>query len=191
MQTKFSARPKGLSMSEIERLSGRSWGDLADLAFRCGWRGLPGEPIMVPLGTALNMLICLTAMSHGVEPGAMVKWLPGLRNEALLKLGEVIPNWWFDGPSDEKQRFLSMLYGSRDSVRPSLARLLGCCTSGAIRQLRFYSQSDVECLSNAQFELGHYSGRAPRFTIDAHELANRVQTICDAPLLIAKAAILA
>jgi hypothetical protein len=185
MSIKFVVQQKLLGLSDSQRLCDTWSRDIEALASRSGWRGLPTEPINVPVGTAINMLVWSIAMSHGVE--AIAEWLPGLRNEALLKLGEDTSNWSFDGASEAQQQFLPMLYGSRDAVRSQIAPLLGCCATVTTRQLRFHSQSDVECLSNSQFEQGH-SGRTPRFTIDAHALADKMRVTCGAPLFTAKAA---
>lgn len=174
-------RQKLLSLSECERLCGRGSREVGILASQIGWATIPGGPINVPLGTALNMLIVSNAMSYGVEAGAMAPWLPGLRTEALLKLGEEVSNWSFDDSCDMQKQFLPMLYGSRDSVRARIAGPLGCCVHDATRRFRFHSQMDVECLSNTQLEVESYD-RAPRFSIDAHDLADRVQAICATPL---------
>lgn len=127
-------------------------------------------------------------MNYGVELGSDISWLARLRNEALLKLGGVFSNWSVDGPITLEQQFFPMLYGTSDVVRPRLARLLGCYVDATARRVRYHSQADVECLSNTQVELGLYDDRTPRFTLDAHELAGRVQATCGTPLFTAKAA---
>lgn len=179
MDIKFVAQQKTLGLSECERLCSTWSRDVEALASRSGWSGLPGDRVNVPVGVAINMLVWSTALNHGVE--AMGPWLPGLRNEALLKLGEDDSSWSFNGTSEEKMQFFPILYGYRDAVRPRIAPMLNCCLNTTTRQLRFHSQSDVECLSNSQFEQGH-SGRTPRFTIDAHALAEKVRATCGTPL---------
>lgn len=181
METKFSARQKQLNLSQCERLCDRPSSDVEALARRSGWRGMPGDKIIVPVKYALNMLILSKAMNYGVEPSVMVPWLPGLRNEALLKLGEEISNWSFAGPADKQMEFFPMLYGSRESVRPKIARLLECQTNVTIQLLRFFSETNVECLSETHAEQVTCAG-IPRFCIDAHELSDRVQSTCGYPL---------
>ena len=139
----------------------------------------------VSVGTSLAMLVLSIGMNHAVEPQSMANHLPGLRNEALLKLGEDTSNWFFDGNHEAERQFWPMLYGVRDAVRPRIAPLLGSSPSVTTRELRFFSPSDVERLSHSQVELGH-SGRAPRFSIDAHDLAARVRGVCGSPLFTAK-----
>lgn len=141
----------------------------------------------VSVGTAVNMLVLSTAMNHNVEFQAMAAHLPGLRNEALLKLGEDTSNWSFDGTYEAGQKFWPMLWGDRATVQPRIAPLLGIFSAATTRQLRFFSPSDVECLSPAQFEQGA-SIRTPRFSIDAHVLATQVQRACGRPLFSANVA---
>ena len=129
------------------------------------------------------MLILSIAMNYGVELSAMVPWLPGLRTEALLKLGEEISNWSFHGPAETENEFWTLLYGSRESIRPRVGSLLRCSGDPTTRLLRYHSQVDVECLSETQMYQGQRD-RAPLFYVDAHELAGLVQTTCGAPLFI-------
>lgn len=184
METEYRAQQKSLSMSECERMCGMWSRDIEQLADRSGWRGLPGQPIKVEVGVALNMLIYSTGMAFGAEPQTLVSYLPGLRIEALLKLGENIDNWSFDGSSQGHHNFLPTLYGSPEVVRPRIARILGCAGNETIRQIRYHSQNDVECLSNEQFGLGDYS-RTPRFSIDAHVIAKKLRNACNGTLFIA------
>lgn len=186
MEPKFSARQNLLSTSDLERLCGRPSRDVIDLANLSGWPGLPGDRISVPVGTALNMLILSNARNEGVEACAMRPWLPGLRNEALLKTGEDASNWELDDQSGKEQQFWKLFWGTSDAIRPRVAPLLGCCQVTTIRRLRFHSQTDVECLSNQQVEANINDGRAPRFMIDAHDLAARVRAICSSRLFVAK-----
>jgi hypothetical protein len=185
MEIKFCAQQSSLGMSDCQTLCVKSSRDIEELASRSGWPGLPGQQVNVTVGTALNMLVLSTATSHSVEWQAMGPWLPGLRNEALLKLGEDFSNWTFDGTSEQHKAFWPTFYGSSDTVRPGIARLLGCDLKMTTRELHFFSQNDVECLSNSEFDLGYYL-RAPRFTIDAHALAARVRAACGGPLFTAK-----
>lgn len=181
----YTGQQTYLNLSQCERLCSRWSREVEVLANRSGWQGLPGERMKVTVATALNMMILSTAMSNGVELAAMVQYLPVLRNEALLKLGENISNWSFDGSIDDEHQFWPTLYGTSDAVRPRVARLLGCCLESTTLLLRYHSQSNVECLSNAQLGMAR-SDQAPKFIINAHDLAERIQAICASPLFIAK-----
>ena len=130
------------------------------------------------------MLILSISEQNGVEAGAMSPHLPGLRNEALLHLGETISNWTWSGPSATEQQFWDQLYGPASKVRPRIAPLLGCCVHTTTRKLRFHSPSDVERISSAQIYQAS-DGRTPRFVIDAHELASRVSAVRSGPLFVA------
>jgi hypothetical protein len=189
MELKFSAQQIRLSLSDSERLCGRGSSVVEELALRSGWHGLPGERLSIPVGTALNMLILSEGSNHGVELDSMATWLPGLRNEALLLLGENISNWSFEGPGDQEKQFLPHLYGSRETIRPAIARLLGSYLDTTTVRLLYHSQADVEFLSNWDM-VSRHTNRAPLFTIDAHKLADKVQATCRAPLFTAKAAVL-
>jgi hypothetical protein len=186
METKFSVQQRLLGISECERLCARSSREVEELAHLSGCGSRPGQSLSVSVGAALNMLVLSISKSSGVEAQAMTAWLPGLRNEALLNLGEDISNWSFHGSGDEEKAFWPTLYASRDAVRPHVARLLNCSTNGTIRQFYFYSQNDVVCYPNSRPDLGGHDG-PPRFVIDAHSLAEKVRANCGAPLFHAKA----
>lgn len=183
METRFKAQPKVLSLSECEQLTGRWSRDVEILARQAGWHssGLSGERIRLPLPNAINMLILSDAMKHSVEAGSMGRWLPGLRHETLLKLGADTSNWSYQGPSDKEQQFWPKLYGDPEAIRPGLAPLLGCDIHTLIRRLRVHSLSDVECLTNAELD-NQRRDRIPLLTIDAHELAARIEFTCGYPL---------
>lgn len=187
MNFHFVAQQSMLSLSVCEHLCATSSRDIEELATRGGWRGMPGERLNVPIGVVINMLVLSAGKSHGVEWQAMGAWLPALKNEALLKLGENASNWYFQDAGEAQRQFWPMLYGPPEAVRPRIAPLLGCCLGTTASHLRFHSQSDVELLSNSQFDHG-YSSRTPHFTIDAHALAGRVQATCSTPLFTAKVA---
>jgi hypothetical protein len=189
MQMKFVAQQRVLGLSECERLCGRRSTELEELASRAGWPGVPGtgSRISVPVGTALNMLVLSIAKRHGVETQAMAGSLPGLRDEALLELGADISNWSFHGPDEAEQQFWPMLYGSREAVRPRIAPLLGCYSHSRTRELRFFTPSDIERVTDDWSQQGR-SDRTPRFTIFAQSLAEEIQATCGSPLFTAKPA---
>lgn len=189
MEMKFVAHQRVLGLSECERLCGQRSIELEELASRAGWCGVPGagNRVSVAVGTALNMLVLSIAKRHGVELPAMAGSLPGLREAALLELGADIANWSFDGPYESEQQFWPILYGSRDVVRPRIAPLLGCYSNSTTRELRFFTPSDVERVTDDGFEQ-RTSNRTPRFTIVAHSLAQQIRATCGSPLFTAKSA---
>jgi len=130
------------------------------------------------------MLALTQANNSGVEYTAMRAWLPGLRNEALIKLGLEFDSWYFDGPRDLEQKFFARLCGDRDEAKTFVADLLGCCRHTAKRQLRFYSQADVDFLTEAEIDRG-LGSRDARFVIDAHRLADKIQENCGPRLFTA------
>ncbi len=184
MTIMYAARQKTLSLSECEGLCVRHSRDVELLVSRSGHRAMPGQALRVPVQNALNMLILSISEQFGVESGVMSPHLPGLRNEALLHLGENISNWTWSGPSANEQQFWDQLYGQASEVRPRIASLLRCCENTTTRKLRFHSPSDVERISPAQIWQAS-DGRTPHFVIDAHELASRVCAACSGPLFVA------
>ncbi len=56
-------------------------------------------------------------MDEGFEPGVINQWLPHLRNETLLTLGEDIYAWSCPSPLEAWNQFLPNLYGQRKDVR--------------------------------------------------------------------------
>jgi hypothetical protein len=188
MQMKFAARQRELGLSECERLCCRPSREIEELALRAGWSGMSGQRLSVSLGTALNMLVLSIAKHHGVELQAMAVSLPGLREAALLELGADISNWSFNGPHEAEQQFWPVLYGSGDTVRSRIAPLLGCYSvSSATRELRFFSPSDIERVTNDRSEQRR-SDRTPRFTIFARSLAQNIEATCGSPLFTAEPA---
>ena len=189
MEMKFIAQQRVLGLSECERLCGRRSIELEELASRAGWCGVPstGSPLSVSVGTALNMLVLSIAKRHGVETQDMAGSLPGLREAALLELGADISNWSFDGPYEAERQFWPILYGGREAVRPRIAPLLGCYSNSLTRELRFFSPSDVERLTDNWSEQRR-SERTPRFTIFAHSLAQQIQATCGSSLFTARPA---
>ena len=183
---KFVVRQEELGLSECERLCGRTSREIEELASRSGGRATPGTKVRVPLGTALNMLVLSIAASHSIEPQAMAAWLPGLRDEAVLELGQDTSNWAFEGTYEAEKQFWPILYGDRDTVRSRIASMLACYSGSPTRELWFFSPSDVECVSATSCGQRTRS-RSPRFIIDAHDLAARVKAVCGSPLFTAEA----
>jgi hypothetical protein len=188
MEFSFTAQYRMFGLSECQLLFCKGSREIENLASRGGWSGVPGQPLSVSLGTILNMMVLSIGRNQGVELQAMAPWLPGLRDEALLKLGENISNWMFDGPYEAERQFWPILYGSREVVRPRIAPLLKCYSHPSTNSLRFFSQSDIERISSCGSDRGA-SNRTPRFTISAHALADQVQTTFGYPLFTAKVAI--
>lgn len=177
MTMNYVVQQKTLGLSECERLCGTGSRNTEDLAFRSGLLTMPGGAMRASVSVGINMLVHAIGAAQGLEPHAVNSWLPGLRNEALLTLGQETDNWWFDGTAADSREFFASLYGRPEDIRPRIARLLQCCLATTTRQLRFHTGSDIEFLSPSQFELGN-DGRVPRFSIDAHDLAHRIQAVC-------------
>lgn len=185
MPTEYCAQHRHLSLSECERLCAKHSRDVEILASLSGLHALPTQSLSVPIGNAINMLVLSICSDAGVEPRSMSAYLPGLRNEALLHLGEDLYNWSWNGPDADRQTFFNQLYGQSDAVRAHIAPLLHCCRNTTTRRLLFYSQSDVKCLTNKQLWSAQ-DPRTPIFTIDAHDLAQRVRAVCSGALFTAK-----
>ncbi|GAA5056368.1 hypothetical protein GCM10023208_21020 [Erythrobacter westpacificensis] len=185
MPTEYCAQHRHLSLSECERLCTKHSRDVEILANLSGLCVLPNQSLSVPIGNAINMLVLSISRDAGAEPRSMSAYLPGLRNEALLHLGEEIDNWSWNGPDADRQTFFNRFYGQSDAVRAHIAPLLRCCRNTATRRLLFYSQSDVKCLTNDQIWSAQ-DRRTPIFTIDAHDLAQRVRAVCNGALFTAK-----
>lgn len=190
MDTRFSARQKQLSMSECEWLLHKSSREVGDLAFVSGVRVVPGERFSVSVAQALSMSILTAGNNHGVELSSMSNWLPPIRTEALLQLGQETSNWDYAGPPAQESQFWTKFYRGSEAIRVEIAPLLKCFGGGAGRQLHYHSQRDVEFLSNSDVASGR-SYRAPLFVIDAHKLAESLRSICSGPLFIAECDVVA
>lgn len=185
MSSEFSAIQTSVNSSQLERLINRPSSVVAELASRVGWNGLPGHMANLDIGGAINVLILSIATSHGVETTVMGPWLPKLRSEALVLLASDLTNWGYQGPAENEMAFNAKLYGSEAERRAEAARLVGINLFDAVSLLRYHSSSDIECLTYKQMELGH-DGRAPRFSIYASTLAQRLKEACAGPLFIAR-----
>lgn len=173
-------RPLPIS-SRLEGLINRTSSGVAEFASLVGCNGLSGQLVSTDVSGAVNMLILSLGAHHNIEPAAMRKWTPGLRTETLLILGQDINNWAYVGPEQHDMTFNTKLYGSENVVRREVGSLLGINVADAVALLRYHSAGDVECLSKTQLEIGH-NGRAPRFTIYATTLAERIKSVCSGPL---------
>ncbi|MGX7953116.1 hypothetical protein ACWPM1_11200 [Tsuneonella sp. HG249] len=185
MSSEFSAIQTSVNSSQLERMINRPSSVVAEFASLVGWYGLPGHFAKLDISGAINVLILSTAAHHGVEPKVLRPWLPRLRTEALVRLACDLSNWGYQGPPEEEMAFNAKLYGSAADVRAGVARLLGINLFDAAGLLRYHSSSDIECFTNKQMELGH-DGRAPRFSIFASDLAQRIKEVCPSPLFIAR-----
>lgn len=183
---KYVVQQRLLNLSACQRLCGASSAQTEKLAWQAGWRGLAGDPLQIPVSTAINMLVLSIGVKNGMELDAMGGWLPGLRNEALLKLAVDHTNWTFQGSKTEDHDFWPILFGDSAVIRSRVAPLIDCCLATTTRQLRFHSQRDVEYLSNLQFEQRLNSERPPLFTIDAHDIARQVMDTGSPPFFHAK-----
>lgn len=182
MHVKYNVRQKSLSMTECQRLCSRSSSYVEDLA---RWSGvallLPGQPFQADVGRALNMIAIAEAAAGGFEYSTMSRFVPGLREEALIKLGLRHENWFVEGDEKQQSDFYYELRGGGESAVAFVASVLRCCRVTARRELRFHSQSDVDFLTGAEVLAGR-GRRNPRLVLDAHRFADRVQAICGSPM---------
>lgn len=182
MQIDFVVQQRLLNSSELERLCQRRSIDIQRLANLSGANVLTGHAPSLDLGTGINMLIHLKGEEAGFEPNVMRRWLPALRSETLLRLAEDLNNWACPEPSEEWQSYIPRFYGTRESTRPHIARLLpGCCIATAAWKVRFFSSTNVETLKD---ESASWStqGLAPHLVIDADDLAQQIKRVCIGPL---------
>jgi len=142
--------------------------------------------LSIPIATAINMLVLSNAADHSIELQSMAAHLPGLRNEALLKLAENTSNWDFAGTSEADHQFWPMLYGDSSALRSRVAPLLGASTGEVVWQLRYFSPSNVERISPNSYS-GTSSG-TPRFIVDAHSIAAQVRSVTDGAMFTARVA---
>jgi len=135
------------------------------------------EPTLVPLGSAISMLIRSRAMDAGFEPAVTSQWLPHLRNETLLTLGEDLQAW--DCPRYFKSwdEFVRQFYGQGRDVRSRIAGHLKCSLADTAATVRIYSATDVEAFGRFS-DAPQRSGPAPRAIIRADDIADRVRQVC-------------
>ena len=182
METNLVAHQRTLSMSDCERMCGRTSREIAELARHAGWEGLSSHGLNASVGMGLDLLFLSDCMNQGVELHSIAPMRHGLRTEGLLKLGAEYTSWSLDGSDLTEKAFWPLLWDDHAIVRPRIARLLKLYPETATRKLRYHSQAQVERVTNAMYEIGQYDDRAPRFTIDAHDLAARLQTSYGRPL---------
>ena len=185
MPSNYSARQRLLSMSECQRLcGGRSSSYVEELARWSGVSVLMGQTFAVDVGRALHMVAIAEASDAGFEYATLSRYLPGLRQGALMKLGLSYDTWFVDGDAKQQSDFFYELRGGGESAKAFVASVLGCCRADVRRELRIYSQDDVEFLTDAE-ALGGRNGRTPRLVLDAHRLADRVQAVSGSRLFTA------
>lgn len=138
-------------------------------------------PIVVPLGNAIDLLIRSKVVDAGFEPNVVNKWLPALRNETLLALGEDVYAWACPSSPDAWKSFLPKLYGESKDVRPRIAGYLGCCLATTAATVHLYSANDVRTFGRFE-DSSPRGGAAPRLIIRADDLADRVRQVCGTEL---------
>lgn len=93
MSTDFVVQQHQLNLDQCERLCSKWSFDIERLLRLGGHYAGSWEPTVVPLGSAINMLIRSKVIDAGFEPTVINQWLPALRNETLLALGEDVYAW--------------------------------------------------------------------------------------------------
>jgi hypothetical protein len=131
----------------------------------------------VPLGSAIDLLIRSEVVDAGFEPNVINQWLPALRNETLLALGEDVYAWAFPSSPDAWKQFLPKLYGESKDVRPRIAGYLGCCLATTAATVHLYSADDVKPFGRFE-DSSPRGGAAPRLIIRADDLADKVRQVC-------------
>jgi hypothetical protein len=120
-----------------------------------------------------------------LSSSAIFSELPGLRGEATITLGQHFSSWYFKGDEADERAFWPKLCDYPDVIRPRIGALLRVPSTPLARQVRFFSQTDIERISPTQ--LGNArSERVPRYSIDSHDLADRVKSIILSPLFIVR-----
>lgn len=177
MSTGLLVRQHQLDLAQCRQLCLKPLFDIERLLQFGGHIGASWEPTSVPLSSAINLLIRSQAMDGGFEPAVISRWLPLLRNETLLTLGEDIYAWSCLRPFEAWSQFLPKLYGQGKDVRPHIAGLLNCSLADTVATVRLYSASDVQAFGRFEHTAPR-SGPAPRITIRADDLADRVRQVC-------------
>lgn len=180
MKTEFTAQLCQLTSFECERLCVKWSHNVEQLASLSGHNFMPGRLGSVPLGTAINMLIFSKAADAGFEPGVMRSWLPHLRNETLLQLGEETDSWALENAEDIWKEFMPKIWGVSEAVRPRIGPLLGCDTSTVASTICLYSQNDVEVIKS-RYDTASQTDRIPRLIIRAEDLVARIKQIRSGP----------
>lgn len=177
MSTGFVVRQHQLNLGQCEQLCSKWSFDIERLLHIGGHRSGSWEPTVVPLGSAINLLIRSKVSDAGFEPTVVNAWLASLRNETLLVLGEDVYAWSSATSPDAWKQFLLKLYGQSEDVRPRIAGYLGCCLATTAATVRLYSANDVETFRRFE-DTSPRGGPGPRLTIRADDLADKIREVC-------------
>ena len=177
MSTDFAVRQHQLDLGQCEQLCTKWSSDIERLLHLGGHLAGSFGATRVPLGSAINMLIRSKTIDACFESAVISPWLPHLRNETLLTLGEDIDAWSCPSPLEAWDQFLPSLYGQPKDVRQRIARHLKCSLVDTVATVRLYSASKVEALG--RFEDAVPNGEAvARLIIRADDLADRIRQVC-------------
>lgn len=177
MPADFVVRQHQLNLGQCERLCSKWSFDIERLLGIGGHHAGSGEPTLVPLGSAINLLIRSKVVDAGFEPTVVNQWLPSLRNETLLVLGEDVYAWACTSSPDAWKQFLPKFYGQSEDVRPRIAGYLGCCLATTAATVRLYSANDVQTFGRYE-DTSPRGGSGPRLTIRADDLADKIRQVC-------------
>lgn len=177
MFTDFVVHQYQLNLGQCEQLCSKWSFDVQRLLGLGGHHAGSWGPTVVPLSSAIDLLIRSKVVDAGFEPTVVNQWLPALRNETLLVLGEDIYAWSSASSSDAWKQFLPKLYGQSEDVRPRIAGYLGCCLGTTEANVHLYSASDIRTVGRFA-ESSPRGEAAPRLIIRADDLADKVWQVC-------------
>ncbi len=180
---KYRVRQRAFGMNDLQRLTSSSERDIRRFASLVGCHSLDSDYISLPLGRVLDIMVLVTVHDNQLNSSAIFSELPGLRGEATITLGQHFSSWYFEGDEADERAFWPTLWDYPDVIRPRIGALLRVPSTPLARQVRFFSQTDIERLSPTQFGRAG-SERVPRCSIDSHDLAARVKSISPNPLFI-------
>lgn len=177
----FMVQQHQLDFGQCQQLSLRPHFDIERLLRLGGHNVGSWEPTLVPLSSAINLLIRSRAMDAGFEPNVINQWLPHLRNETLLTLGENLYAWSCPSSFEAWNQFVPTFYAQRQDIRPHIAGHLKCSLADTAATVRLYSSTDVEAFKRSEYAPARDT-QAPRLIIRADDLAERVKQVCGTDL---------
>lgn len=177
MYNDFVVQPHQLDLEQCRQLCLRPHFDIERLLRLGGLNIGSWEPTLVPMGSAISMLIRSRAMDAGFEPAVISQWLPHLRNETLLTLGEDLQAWACPDYLKSWDEFVPQFYGQSRDIRSRIAGHLKCSLADTAATVRIYSATDVEAFGRFA-DAPQRSGPPPRAILRADDIADRFRQVC-------------